>query len=118
MLFILSDFIGAEQFVQQSQLASIARHHDIIPMIIEDRLERTWPVLRGYMRLHDLETSDHEIISLTSANRERLQTELAGRRDSIRRSFLRLGIIPLVLSTEGFSRGTLMEYFLRRKRRH
>ena len=117
MLFILSDFIGAEQFLQQSHMAYIAHYHDVIPVIIEDHLEQTWPALRGYLRLHDLETSDRDIVSLTRDNCGRLQHQMAERKHLIRRSFLRLGIIPVVLTTEASSRGILMEYFLRRKRR-
>lgn len=116
MLFILSDFIGAEQFLQQSPLAYIAHHHDVIPVLIEDHLERNWPVLRGYLRLHDLETFDQEILSLTRDNCRELQRQMADRRSLIRRSFLRLGIIPVVLTTETSPRGILREYFLRRKR--
>jgi uncharacterized protein (DUF58 family) len=118
MVFILSDFIGAEQFLQQSRLAHIAHHHDIVPVFIEDHLESTWPVLGGYMRLRDLETSHHDLLSLTTENCRELQRQMAERRSFIRRSFLRLGIIPAVLTTESSPRTVLREYFLRRKRHH
>jgi len=118
MLFILSDFIGAEQFLQQSPLAYIAHHHDVIPVLIEDQLERKWPVLHGYLRLRDLETSDQDILSLTRDNCRELQSQMAERRSRIRSSFLRLGIIPVVLTTDTSSRKILMEYFLRRKKHH
>jgi uncharacterized protein (DUF58 family) len=118
IVFIFSDFIGAESFIQQSRIAHLAHHHDVIPVIVEDHLERDWPVLRGYMRLEDLETSDRDTLSLTAENVRELRSRLAERRALVRRSFLRLGITPLMLTTEGSPRRALMEYFLRRKKQH
>jgi uncharacterized protein (DUF58 family) len=118
IVFIFSDFIGAEPFIQQSGLAHLAHHHDVIPVIIEDHLERTWPTLRGYMRLRDLETADRDTLSLTAENCRELRTQLTERRTLVRRSFLRLGITPMILTTETSPRRTLMEYFLRRKKQH
>jgi hypothetical protein len=87
-------------------------------VLIEDHLERDWPVLRGYMRLRDLETSDRDTISLTKENCREIRAQLNERRTLVRRSFLRLGITPLMLTTETSPRRALMEYFLRRKKHH
>jgi hypothetical protein len=45
-----------------------------------------------------------------------MQGRMSERRRLVRRAFLRLGIVPLVLNTEASPRGNLMEYFLRRKK--
>jgi uncharacterized protein (DUF58 family) len=118
MLFLLSDFIGAERVVEGPLLAHLAQHHDVVPVLVEDHLERRWPSFRGYLRLEDLETHDSGIVSLTRDNCREMQARMAERRHQLRLAFLRLGIVPLVLNTEASPRGLLMEYFLKRKKQH
>jgi uncharacterized protein (DUF58 family) len=118
MIFLLSDFIGAEGLSDLPLFAHLSRHHDIIPVVVEDHLEQRWPRLRGYMRLEDLETGDGELVSLTDENCAALQSGMTERRHRLRRGFLRQGIIPLTLTTDASPRGALLEYFLRRKKQH
>lgn len=114
MVFFLSDFIGVESLLGDALLSSTAVHHDLVPIIIEDRLERDIPAVRGFVRVHDLEGDEEQLLSLSADNCRVFAASMEERRQSIRKAFLRLGIIPVTLSTGQSPLHPLMSFFLER----
>ena len=116
LFFVLSDFIVMESVLYDPLLSSIAAHHDLVPVLIEDKLERNLPAAGGYVRLRDMEGRRQAVLSLSPANCAVFARSMQERETAIRRAFLRLGVIPVVLQTGQSPLQPLMKFFLERKR--
>ncbi len=116
LFFVLSDFIVMESMLFDPLLTSIAAQHDLVPILIEDNLERELPRSGGYLRLRDLEGGEEVLLSLSSDNCDLFARSMETRRQTICRAFLRLGVIPVVLHTSQSPLQPLMKFFLQRKK--
>ena len=116
IFFVLSDFIVIESLLEQPLLSYIAAHHDLVPVLIEDRLERELPEVHSYVRFRDLEVGEEVLVSLSPRNCQALAGDMQRRRRAIRQAFLRLGAIPMILGTGQSPLVPLMEFFLQRKK--
>jgi hypothetical protein len=115
IVFFLSDFIGMDSLLSDPLFTRAAVFHDLIPIVIEDRLERYIPAVRGFVRLRDLEGGGDKLVSLSASNCEIFGKTMEERRRAVRTAFLRLGVIPVTLSTGQSPLQPLMSYFLQRR---
>ncbi len=73
ILIFISDFLADPQsFAQPLRLA--AKKFDLIPVIIEDRLERSLPHVPACLNVRDPETGEERFVSLSSADFDQLLT--------------------------------------------
>ncbi|MBE7446925.1 MAG: DUF58 domain-containing protein [Planctomycetia bacterium] len=56
LVFILSDFLAPYNYEQS--LKTLSYLHEVIPIIISDRMETTLPYARGFLTTRDIETGD------------------------------------------------------------
>ena len=116
LFFVLSDFIVMESILQQPLISQIADRHDLVPIIIEDELENELPEFKGYVRLRDLESGNRTLLSLSSKNCQTFVNGMKNQRETLHKTFFRLGAIPVILNTGQSPLLPLMEFFLERKR--
>jgi hypothetical protein len=116
LFFVVSDFILTESVLHSALLARIASVHDLVPVVIEDRLEEQLPSLGGYIRLRDSESAQTVRLTLSTRNCQVFSSHMKERQIALRRAFLRLGVVPILLNTGRSPLHPLMEFFLRRKR--
>ncbi len=112
--FVLSDFL-ANGYERALRLAH--RRHDIIPVCITDRRERTLPRV-GLMTVRDLETGRRIVIDTGSSAvlrqyEKRWEDALAARR----RLFRSLGVDTIEVDTQEPYIHPLLRFFRRRERR-
>ena len=65
LVFVLSDFYAP--FDYENSLKSLARKHDVIPVIIADKREETLPGIRGFVTVKDLETQCVKYLDLSKS---------------------------------------------------
>ncbi len=63
LVFVLSDFFAP--FDYENSLKSLVRKHDVIPIIISDIREESFPKTRGFVAVKDLETQGVKYLDLS-----------------------------------------------------
>ncbi len=63
LVFVLSDFFAP--FDYENSLKSLVRKHDVIPIIISDIREESFPKARGFVAVKDLETQGVKYLDLS-----------------------------------------------------
>ncbi len=117
LLFLISDFIQAENVFHSHALRQLARKHDLIPIIIEDSWEEGIPGGRGFLRLHDAETNASMVFDLTRKNKHLYQSLMRERKLGLQNALYRLNLDPLFLHTGQPYLDRIIGFFLSRKRR-
>ena len=117
ILIFISDFLAEpETFAQPLRLA--AKKFDLIPVIIEDRLERALPAVRTCLVVQDPETGEEKFLSLASSDLNRL---LALRREvwseQLLHLFSPLKIEAILVDTAQPPADPVIEFFKRRARK-
>jgi uncharacterized protein (DUF58 family) len=117
LIFFLSDFISLEQMFENPQMGYLARHHDLIPVVIEDPLERAIPQLPGLHLLEDSESGHRRMSYWSKENVNKYQREIERRKQSLTSMFYSMNLDSLWIDTgdENFV-DRLLEHFLRRRR--
>ena len=117
LIFFLSDFISLEQMFENPQMGYLARHHDLIPVVIEDPLERAIPELPGLHLLEDSESGHRRMSYWSKENVNKYQREIERRRQSLTSMFYSMDLDSLWIDAgdENFV-DRLLEHFLRRRR--
>ncbi len=116
LLFCISDFIGQEEALSSEPLQRLARSHDFIPVIVEDRLEETLPRAGGYLRLRDAEGGGEMLLRMTASAKAQYESLLRERKIALQRSLYRLGLDHLFLRAgEPFMDAVIGFFFSRRK---
>ncbi len=113
--FLLSDFFLPE--FPARRLATAARHHDLIAVVVGDRREEAWPPA-GLVEWEDAETGRRQVLDTSHPATRRRLAELAleRRRDLLDR-FRRAGVDVIEASTgEPYDRA-LLRFFRERERR-
>ncbi len=117
LVFYLSDFVGREDLFHSPYLKMVTKKHDLVPIVIEDRLEAVFPATRGFVRIRDLE-SNREVAVRTSPKRQQLYNQqMQQRREELQSSFYRLGLDHVWVRSDRPYINTLLQFFLNRKRR-
>ena len=117
ILIFISDFLAEpESFSQPLRLA--AKKFDLIPVIIEDRLERALPLVHACLDVKDPETGEEKFLSLASSDLNRL---LALRREVWSQQLLHLfnplKIEAILVDTAQPPADPVIEFFKRRARK-
>jgi uncharacterized protein (DUF58 family) len=119
MVFILSDFIGgpqARQLGDSPDFKALARKHDIVPIVFEDRLETDLPEGHGLVRFRSAEGHQELVMSLSSAQRQQFQLLVERRKQELRDLFFNLGMECMFLQVGEPFVDPLVELFKRRKK--
>ncbi|QOJ13576.1 MAG: DUF58 domain-containing protein [Planctomycetia bacterium] len=112
VVFVLSDF-ASPGF--SAPLRVLRRRHDVIPIMVEDRLERELPAV-GLIEVIDPETGMQRVIDTRSAALRRgVARAAAERRERLRSEFGRLGIRSIELRTGESFVHPLRRYFADRQ---
>lgn len=117
LIFCISDFIFQEDIFTYNLFTNLARRHEFIPVIIEDAWEERLPKGRGFFRLQDAELGGEMVFGLSSKKRDLYQNLMRERKESLQRSLYRLELDHLFLRPEEPHFGSLIRFFLARKRR-
>ena len=101
----------------KSQMGYLARHHDVIPVVIEDPLERAIPQVQGLHLTEDPESGHRRMSYWSSENVNRYQEQIERRRERLTSMFYSMDLDALWIDTgdENFV-DRLLEHFLRRRR--
>lgn len=112
-LIVVSDFISAPGW--EDWLHRLAMRHDVLPVHIDDPLERELPQV-GLMTIEDPETGEQLFVDTgNAALRRRFADMVASREASLKASFERAGCEPLRLATNGSLIDSLVRFVERRK---
>jgi uncharacterized protein (DUF58 family) len=117
LIFLISDFIQAEEALHGHALRNIARKHDLVPVILEDDWDETLPSGRGFARLRDAESGGVMVFNLSGHNRRIYRAMMLERRVALERALYGLGLDHLFLHTGKAYLDPLIGFFLGRKKR-
>jgi uncharacterized protein (DUF58 family) len=119
VVFLLSDFITdpvAAHLDDLSDLKFLARKHDVIPIVFEDRLETNLPVGRGVLRFRSAEGRQEMVLSLSRSRTKAFEVLVSHRKSNLRDFFYGLGMECLFLDVaEPFFDPLIMLFERRRK---
>ena len=119
VVFLLSDFItgpAAPHLGDLPDLKVLARKHDVIPVVFEDRLETNLPIGRGLLRFRSAEGRQEMVLSLSPYRRKAFEALVAQRKSNLRDFFYRLGMECLFLDVAEPFFDPLMALFERRRK--
>jgi uncharacterized protein (DUF58 family) len=119
IIFLLSDFITdpeAAHLDDLSDLKFLARKHDVIPIVFEDRLETNLPPGRGFLRFRSAEGGEEMVLSLSPSRAKAFGTLVERRSSELRDFFYRLGMECLFLDVSEPFFNPLMNLFERRRK--
>jgi uncharacterized protein (DUF58 family) len=117
LIFLISDFIEAEEALHGHVLRHIARKHDLIPLIVADNWEEALPGGRGFARLRDAESGAGIVLNLTRKNKDLYRSMMLERRVVLERALYTMGLDHLFLQPGKPYLDALIGFFLARKRR-
>lgn len=115
LLFALSDF-HEDPHLLEPAVRTAARHHDLVPVIIEDPRERWLPEGTGVIDMRDLETGAHRRVWLSRKTREAWAERLKKRDEELTALFRRTGAEPVRVSPAMDPLTEMARLFLRRRR--
>jgi uncharacterized protein (DUF58 family) len=119
VVFLLSDFITdpvAAHLDDLSDLKFLARKHDVIPIIFEDRLETNLPVGHGVLRFRSAEGRQEMALSLSRSRTKAFEALVSHRKSNLRDFFYGLGMECLFLDVAEPFFDPLMMLFERRRK--
>ena len=117
MIFLLSDFIALEQIFESAGVRHLARHHELIPVVVEDPLEKALPRIPGLHCTRDPESGLRRMSCFSSENVREYGDEMKRRRDQLSRLFYRMDLDFLWLDAGDHDFvDRLVEFFIRRGR--
>lgn len=119
IIFLLSDFITdpqAAHFDDMADLKVLARKHDVIPIVFEDKLELNLPPGRGLLRFRSAEGREEIVLSLSPGGKKTFESLVEQRKANLRDFFYRLGMECLFLDVAEPFFDPLMNLFERRRK--
>lgn len=118
IVFLLSDFQGAAASRAFEKALPIAAHrHDLVPVVLTDPAEAELPDA-GLLQVRDPESGALVVVDSGSERvRARYAEAVRDERAALRRSFRRLGLDEIALSTDQPTSGAILSFFRRRERR-
>jgi uncharacterized protein (DUF58 family) len=95
LVVIVSDFLVREDLGSIAELRTLAAHHDVVAVVLSDRIEPRLPAGSGFVRVRDLESGAERHVRLSDAVRRRYAAVVERRRDDLRRCCYGFGIEPV-----------------------
>jgi len=117
LLFFISDFVQIENSFHCHALRHLARKHDLMPVVIEDRWDKALPGGSGFLRWHDAESGGAMVLNLSRQNKNIYATLMQERKIGLQRSFYNLNLDHLFVNVGAPYLDALLGFFLARKRR-
>lgn len=115
LLFALSDF-QEDLALLEPAVRAAARHHDLVPVIVQDPRERTLPDGTGFIQLRDLETGGLRDIWLDRQTRQAWEERLRRRDEELTALFRRSGAEAVRLGPTDDPVVEIARLFLHRRR--
>ena len=113
IVFCISDFMADGW---QKNLRQLKRHHDFIPIVVQDPIEKEMPAF-GWVVLEDLETKENTVLD-TFGDISRRMKELADKRDAEREgTFSKMKIDSINIETGTSYVDALIQFFKKRSAR-
>ena len=117
IVFLVSDFQQPLTHGLERALTALAHRHDVVPVALTDAAELAFPDA-GLIQVTDPETGALVVFnSADDFNRRAFRDAVAAERDSIRRTFRRLGLDAIELDTVAPTANAILSFFRRRERR-
>ncbi len=111
IVFLMSDF---QDEGYENSLKALGKKHDVIPIMIEDRREKTWPKY-GAVVLEDAESG--EIFTLNTKKLKAIEAQYQEKRNRLDALFKGLKMVPLWIETAQPYLNQLMQFFDMRMRK-
>jgi uncharacterized protein (DUF58 family) len=92
LVVIVSDFITPEDMAATPELGTLAARHDVVAVVLSDRIEGRLPAGSGFVRVRDLESGGECDIRLNDAVRTKYAAANGRRREDLTRCCYRMGI--------------------------
>jgi uncharacterized protein (DUF58 family) len=115
VVFIVSDFVTADNPLESPELAQLAAKHDVIAVVPEDRAETELPAGSGYLQMRDMETGRRVAVGLGRQARAGYAAAIQKRRDDLARAFYRVPMDHVFVPTTGSPVLPVLSLFARRK---
>jgi hypothetical protein len=115
LIFIVSDFVTADNVLENPELAQLAARHDVIAVVPEDRAETELPAGAGYVQLRDIESGRRMSVGLGRQSRAQYAAAIAARRESLVHAFYRVPMDYVFVPTTGSPVLPVLSLFDRRR---
>ena len=114
IIVLISDFL-AQDF--QKPIRVLSKHHDLVPIVIKDRLEKTLPQL-GLVNFEDPESNEIYSLDLSDQKiRAQYQAQSSNDSQTLAKFFRSLKLDHLELTCDGHYAAALTKFFKARERR-
>lgn len=115
ILILISDFKMELSYSKPFKLT--ARKFDLVPVIIEDKLENNLPRANVYITLEDLEGGGQVLVNLSSKQAAEITQKQVKELDEAKLLFTKSGLEYMVIKDEEKVADTLVNFFKRRARK-
>jgi uncharacterized protein (DUF58 family) len=115
VVFIVSDFVIADNALESPELAQLAAKHDLVAIVPEDRDEASLPSGSGYVQMRDVESGRRMSVGLGRQARTQYAAAVAARREALARAFYRVPMDHVFVPTTGSPVLPVLSLFARRK---
>jgi len=116
VVFIISDFLTAENLAESRELKILAARHDIIAVVIEDALELELPGGNAAVELKDMETGRRRRIGLGTSQRLRYAESMQLRRQQLVDAFYHVPMDYVFVRSDQRAVESLLNLFAVRRR--
>ncbi len=116
VVFLISDFLTAENIADSRELKILAAKHDIIAVVIEDPAEHELPGGNATIELMDLETGRRRRVGLGRSQRQRYAHAMRQRREKLVDAFYRVPMDYVFVRTDQRAVESLLNLFAVRRR--
>lgn len=116
MIFFVSDFVALEDMFDHPQVKHLVGHHDVIPVVIEDPVEKTIPKIPGLHSVEDSESGRRRMLYWSAKNAHQYDQAMMRRREALTERFYQLDVDFLWIDTgdKDFV-DRLVAFFIRRR---
>ena len=115
ILILISDFKTELDYSKPFKLT--ARKFDLVPVIVEDKLERVLPKARVFISLEGLEDGTQTLLNLASKSAEEVTRKQVKELDQAKLLFTKSGLEYIVIQDGDKVSDTLVSFFKRRSRK-
>jgi uncharacterized protein (DUF58 family) len=116
VVFLISDFLTAENLADSRELKILAARHDIIAVVIEDALELELPGGNTAVELKDMETGRRKRIGLGASQRQRYAEAMQQRRQQLVDAFYHVPMDYVFVRSDQRAVESLLNLFAVRRR--
>lgn len=115
IVVLISDFKTEKNYSKSFQLT--ARKFDVVPVIVEDRLEQNLPKAHVFLSLEGLENGGRVLLNLASKKTHEITQKHVEALDEAKLLFTKSGLEYIVIHDEDKISDTLVKFFKRRARK-